>query len=166
MSRLARRAPAVRYPFGRSATLGVGLAVVLLASATGLVVWAFRGANASSTWVLIVVFLWFLALLGAFHFWSSQRVGILGWDGQSWTWETVVPKVETSVLSAPPQVFLDLQSHLWVSVVPMARVGVWVWLERSPHPERWMDLRRAVYSRAISGADSPDETAPASSRGA
>jgi hypothetical protein len=166
MNHLARRAPAVRYAFGRSTVLGMLLGGFLLASAAGLVVWTVQGANSSKNWVFIAACLWLTAAWGAFHFWSRQCAGILGWDGQAWTIEIVVPTVETLVLSAPPHVFIDLHSHLWVSADPMAGIDIWIWLQRSRQPERWMDLRRAVYSRAISGADNPDEIASASSRGA
>lgn len=70
----------------------------------------------------------------------------------------------SATLSSSPEILLDLQSYLWVHAIT-GRGHVWLWLERSAQPERWMDLRRAVYSRAKPGADNTDETAPAVSHG-
>ena len=50
------------------------------------------------------------------------------------------------------QVALDLQSHLLVRWQPEAGPVLWLWLERSRAPLAWGALRRAVYSRARTGA--------------
>ena len=145
---------------GRSTTLGLALAAIVLIGGAGLVMWALQGANASRAWIWIAAALWLAAALSALHFWVRQPVGVIAWDGQSWVLEVLFPAVETSVLPAPPQVFLDLQSHLWLFAAPTAQAGVWVWLERAGQPERWMDLRRAVYSRAAFSAGPAGKTAP------
>ena len=87
------------------------------------------------------------------------------WDGQTWTLVAPNSGAAWMALSGPPEVLLDLQSHLWLHVIPVGHRRTWLWLACSAQPERWLDLRRAVYSRARPGADNADETAPASSRG-
>jgi hypothetical protein len=85
---------------------------------------------------------------------------VLQFDGQAWTLgQTAKSFSGPLALSVPPEVLLDLQAHLWLRVVPIGHACQWLWLERSSQPERWMDLRRAVYSRARSGVDNADETA-------
>src|SRR5690606_17362221 len=97
------------------------------------------------------------------HFWWRQVSGWLRWDGQSWTLEPDSSHAAVLALTSAPEVLVDLQSCLWVSArLSSGRAHVWLWLDRSSQPERWMDLRRAVYSRARPGADKADETAPAS----
>jgi len=108
---------------------------------------------------------WLLAACGALHFWWHQLSGTIRWDGQSWAVADLSGGAVTA-LSGPPEILLDMQSHLWVIVSPAGRRRLWLWLERSSQPERWMDLRRAVYSRAKPGVDHADASAPASSRGA
>ena len=164
MNRLTRSAPAVRYSMWRSAGLGVALGLILLAGAAVLAAWAFWGAHSSLVNVITAACAWVIAAAGAFHFWLMQWVGMLCWDGRAWSVETPAPMSTSWALSESPEVFLDLQSHLWLRVSLSGSRGVWVWLQRSSQPERWLDLRRAVYSRARSGADNAVEKAPASSR--
>ena len=166
MSKSVRRAPAVLYPVGRSRFLGVCLLGLGLLGATVLLVWVLLGTRAETLGsVGVAASVWLVAIGGAFHFWRYQVQGFLRWDGQSWSLTGWPPEVESTALAAAPLVFLDLQTHLWVQVSPAGHRSIWLWLDRSSQPERWMDLRRAVYSRAKPGVD-PDATAPASSRGA
>ena len=162
----SKRPPPVVYPVQRSGALGSLLAAVVLTSGAGLCLWAWQGArNATGPAGFVAGGLWLLAATGALHFWRSQFCGILRWDGQSWILDPQITATAPLVLRAPPHVLLDLQSCLWVNVQWAARGRVWLWLEQSARPERWRDLRRAVYSRARPGADNADEPAPAISRG-
>jgi len=121
-----------------------------------------RGGSAT-----VAIGLWLLAAGSALHFWRCQTTGTIRWDGQSWAVaDRREPDADFIALSTTPQVLMDLQSHLWVHVAPTGRRGLWLWLERSSQPERWWDLRRAVYSRAKPGVEHADASAPASSRGA
>ena len=168
MSKLARNAPSVKYPFGRSRVLGSFIFAVGLLGAGAVATWAFLGTRAGSLWpVAIACGLWLASIAGALHFWHGQPVGIVHWNGQSW--EVALPdgphRERSWALSAGPGVFLDMQTHLWVHVSPAGRQGLWLWLSRSSQPERWLDLRRAVYSRAKPGGG-PDAIAPAGSHGA
>jgi len=49
-------------------------------------------------------------------------------------------------------VALDVQFSLLLYLAEANAARRWVWLDRSDMPERWQDLRRAVYSRAGSDA--------------
>ena len=159
MTQLSRRPPAVRYLLRRSRVLGVLLAALVLAGAFVLVAWVALGTRAAHPSILVALGLWVSALAGATHFWWSQPRGVLQFDGQIWMLNRVLPTSMPLALSAPPEVLLDLQGYLWVRALPVGHSPLWLWLERSSQPERWMDLRRAVYSRARSGVDNADETA-------
>ena len=169
MSKLARSAPPVQYPFRRSGLLGCILLAAAVLGAGVIAGWIVQGASRLSTlWpAALAIGLWAVAAVSAFLFWRAQPCGIVRWDGMVWA-VTGLPGLadgEARDLSGPPGVFMDVQSHLWVHVLPAGRRGLWLWLERSSQPERWMDLRRAVYSRAKPGVG-PDAIAPAGSRGA
>lgn len=154
----------MRYPLRRSAALGIALALILLAGAGVGGAWAWQGAHSFAVGVMATACLWMLVAAAAFHFWLKQWVGMLCWDGQAWALQTTTPDGTSWALSEAPEVFLDLQTHVWLCVSCVGHRRVWVWLERASQPERWLDLRRAVYSRATPGADNADENAPASSR--
>ncbi|MCW5220612.1 hypothetical protein [Verminephrobacter aporrectodeae] len=164
MTRLARRPPPVQYPLQRSAVLGRVLAFSLLTGAAVLAGWVLLGAGSSWGLTLAAGCLWLLAVAGAWHFWHDQFSGAMRWDGQAWALEELTPRGRSWPLEGPPEVLLDMQTQLWVCVSPVGRSRIWLWLERSWQPERWMDLRRAVYSRASPDAGNADETAAAGSR--
>lgn len=133
-----------------------------------MVGWAAMGAGGGLSWsVALGAAVWVAAIFGATHFWRGQLCGALCWDGQDWSVEDARhPAGGPVVLASSPEVLLDVQSHLWLRLVFRQRRPCWMWVQRSSQPERWMDLRRAVYSRAKPGVDHADESAPASSRGA
>ncbi|MBT9514001.1 MAG: hypothetical protein IV104_16805 [Acidovorax sp.] len=165
MTRLARCPPAVQYPLRRSLALGAVLVGLLLAGAGVLAAWVLGGVRSPLVVGTAAAGLWLTAAACALHFWLRQFVGVLRWDGQAWTQEGGPEGKIFWALSRPPEVILDLQTHLWVRAFPLGHRGIWLWLERSSQPERWMDMRRAVYSRAKPGADNADETALASTVG-
>lgn len=143
------------------------MAVLLGVGAAGLCGWISRGAGGapSAAAALAALGLWLVAALCALHLWWNQFSGALRWDGQFWALETGQPGSTPQPLSVAPEVLVDLQSRLWVYVRFSERGHTWLWLDAASQPERWMDLRRAVYSRARPGADNADETAPASRHG-
>ena len=160
MTLLSRRAPSVQYPLRRSRVLGALLLALLFTGAGVVAAWVSSGARDVVLSAAVALGLWLSAAAGAVHFWWSQPRGVLQFDGQAWTLgQTAKSFSGPLALSVPPEVLLDLQAHLWVRIVPIGHSSQWLWLERSSQPERWMDLRRAVYSRARSGADNADETA-------
>jgi hypothetical protein len=69
---------------------------------------------------------------------------VLDFDGSRWSirgaggWQ-----------AAGARVALDGQSWLLVRMTEPGGACRWVWLERRTMPERWQNLRRAVYSRPI-----------------
>ena len=165
MISLARTPPAVRYPLWRSRALGWGLLAALALAALVLLAGVLSGAGAMrGVFAAVAAALWLVAGAGALHFWWRQPRGWLCWNGHAWTLAER-PGGPAVALESPPEVALDLQSHLWLRLKPMARPCAWAWLERSHEPGRWLDLRRAVYSRARPGAANADTSAPAAAVG-
>ena len=166
MTRVLRRPPPVAYVLRRSAALAAVLASLLLVGFGALALWSVQGTGLSYWPMFVGWALWGLAVAMALQCWRSQFCGVLRWDGLHWQLDTLQPHGVPRALSRAPDVLVDVQTHLWVCGTPEGHGRIWLWLERSSQPERWMDLRRAVYSRARPGADNADETAPANSRGA
>lgn len=167
MGKLLQTAPAVLYPVTRSRVFGALLVLVGLLGSAALVAWFAKGGHAAvpTRWVAAGA-LGLAGAGGAMHFWYRQFTGAIRWDGQIWALVESPAQDDALPLEGSPQVFLDLQSHLWVHVRTEGhRRIIWLWLEQRTQPERWLDLRRAVYSRAKPGVD-PDASAPAGSRGA
>ena len=166
MSSTSRLPPAVQYPVRRSRALGLLLSAVLLVGTAVLAGWFFFGVRAAFRWPVWAAggFL-LIAAGGALHFWLAQLVGVLRWDGHTWTLEVPGAHVASMPLPEAPEVLVDVQSHLWLHAVVVGRGRIWLGLERSAGPERWLDLRRAVYSRAIPGVDNNDATAAVTHRG-
>lgn len=156
----------MHYPVRRSRALALVLSAVLLVGTAVLAGWLFFGVHGVSRWpVWAGAGLWLIAAGGALHFWTAQFVGHLRWDGESWMLEVLGARASSMPLAEAPEVLLDVQSHLWLHASVVGRGRIWLWLERSAGPERWLDLRRAVYSRARPGVDHNDVTAPATHRG-
>ena len=164
MRRLARSAPAVQYPLRRSLALAVVLGCLLCIGAGSLAAWLVQGAPRHQGVAIAASGVWLVTAACALQFWWQQCAGTLSWDGAVWVLDDGRGNGEPRALDGPPTVYLDLQSHLWVCASLRGNPRVWLWIERSYLPERWMDLRRAVYSRAKPGAPSADATAPAHSR--
>ncbi len=141
-------APFVRYPVARSSTLGSCLAGIAALNAVVLAAWALGDAAKTPLHLGMAVLVWLMGALCAWHFWARSFIGELVWSGQSWNME--------SLLSIQPvlalEVHLDLQAFLWLRLHRPGLRPQWVWLERRTAPERWLDLRRAVYSRPKPGA--------------
>ncbi len=165
MNPTARRAPAVRFPVQRSRTVGGVLAAIALAAGAVLAVWLGMGAGQGAVPAMAGAVAWLAAAGGAWHWWRRQPSGVLYWDGGQWVLDSLLPGQPPVLLKGAPEVQWDLQSHLWVCVHGTSgRSRVWLWLERRHQPERWADLRRAVYSRAGAGTASAGEFAPIRSR--
>jgi len=137
-------APSVSYPVGRSFFPALALAALWLLGAAATAAWAWQ-AGVSTAARLLAGAVLALAGLGALGFWRRMPEGELAWDGERWTWPSGA--AGEGVLA----VGLDLQRALllrWQG----GRAAQWLWLERSRAPQRWDDLRRAVYSRATPDA--------------
>jgi len=151
-------APPVAYPLGRSHFQAGALAGLWLAGLLVTLMWWLAAPRPD--WRLAAAT---VAMLGAgalaWRGWSHAPVGQLHWDGQVWLWESPSYQSGTPVLRL--SVALDLQRLLLLRVENSDRATLWLWAHRSAMPERWLDLRRAVYSRRKGWppAISPDATA-------
>lgn len=76
--------------------------------------------------------------------WNNAPTGQLAWDGQCWRWES--PGYQTGLAEQQLSVIADFQHLLLLRIENQAHASLWLWLERAAMPERWLDLRRAVYS--------------------
>ncbi|MFN7856152.1 MAG: hypothetical protein ACK5OA_06160 [Acidovorax sp.] len=153
-----KSAPSVVYPVRRSAALAWIIGVILLAAAAAITLWALSDRTAHAgryAWVWLAAAAWVLAAMGALHFWLHQFRGDLVWDGAGWLLQSAGAGQydrRSGALKGRPQPLIDLQSHLWVALTAADHQRIWIWLERAHDPQRWIDLRRAVYSRAASGS--------------
>ena len=144
-------APSVSYPVGRSRDAGRLLMAVWTAGAccAGVVCWqigvdGWRGAT-------LVCCVLSAALAGGVQHWR-QNPGELRFDGRDWQMSGAATLSEARLWPA-----LDLQSLMLVRLAAPKQCTRWQWLERRSAPDQWLDLRRAVYSRA----PSPDPDGPA-----
>jgi hypothetical protein len=80
----------------------------------------------------------------AYKGWKSAPVGQLTWDGQCWRWEGT--GYLTGVAEQKLTVIVDFQNLLLLRLENPAYAHLWLWAERRVRPERWLDLRRAVYA--------------------
>lgn len=137
-------APSVSYPVGRS-LLEAGVVVTLaLAAAAGLAGWAALAAPGTAA-VLLAVMPALCAAAWALAGWWRTRPRRLAWDGQGWL-------LDGAALSRLDRV-ADLQAVLLLRCRRAGGGSDWIWAEGHADPAHWLDLRRAVYSRAT--PDSP-----------
>jgi toxin CptA len=139
----AHNAPPVVYPLGRS-RIQAGFLLGL---------W-FSGVLLAASWFLTIPRLdWRLAAVcvcsllsgwAALSSWKNAPVGKLAWDGQSWRWES--PGYQTGIAEQQLFVLADLQHLMLLRIENQAQASLWLWMERNAMPDRWLDLRRAVYS--------------------
>ena len=141
-------APSVQYPVGRSRFLVAGVVVLWLLGAFAAVgqVWQTGGLGGR---VLLTGGSVLLAGAVAWGFLRKTPVGALRWDGEAWYWlpAALTPGACSEPLSTPPQVSLDLQRVLLLSLNARGQRACWLCLERSQSPARWDDLRRAVFAQ-------------------
>ena len=76
--------------------------------------------------------------------WSHTPSGQLAWNGDAWRWES--SSYQTGSTEQELSVIADFQGALLLRLENQTGAGLWLWAEKSGMPERWMDLRRAVYS--------------------
>lgn len=85
-----------------------------------------------------------LAGLASRTTWNNLPGGQLAWDGDVWRWES--PGYQTGEGEHALSVIADFQQRLLLRLENQAGASLWLWVEQSVMPERWLDLRRAVYS--------------------
>ena len=96
--------------------------------------------------ISLVAVLVLVAGFAALYGWRNSPAGNLAWDGQSWRWES--PGYQTGVAEQQLSVLADFQNVLLLRIQNQAQASLWLWVERKAFPERWPDLRRAVFSQA------------------
>ena len=142
----ARHSPVVHYPLQRPVLLWRIWKWAAVLSAAVLLMWLWRGAGES--WGLpasVGAASWTLAVWAVRHSLLRWPQGYLHWDGKFWM--LVRDEASSSVL-ASLQVIADMQQLLVLRLEPQQGRACHVLLEKKWAPERWLDLRRAVYSSA------------------
>lgn len=117
-------------------------------SPSGVMLWQ-NGAIAAS-WVFAAACVW--------QFWNRLEAGLLDWNGLSWHWVTVAQAGDDasqrgeSVGSADQKgvisVRFDGRRCMLIKLEMTVGQARWLWLEQGFVPQRWHDVRRALYSRA------------------
>ncbi|MDB5845818.1 MAG: hypothetical protein JWP79_3128 [Polaromonas sp.] len=140
---IRHNAPPVVYPLGRSSFLGSLLLGLWLAGFFSVMLWCHF--TKPMDWRMTLAFLCVAgAGIAAGTSWKNMLGGQLAWNGQVWRWESAgylsgAAEHEVSVIA-------DFQNMLLLRLENQARAGLWLWVEQGAMPERWLDLRRAVYS--------------------
>jgi toxin CptA len=136
-------APSVVYPLGRSRFQGQILLVLWLVALATIGLWM---AHAQAWgWrhglgVLALVLAGAAALMG----WKNSPVGQLAWDGQTWHWES--RGYQAGAAEHDVSVVCDFQSFMLLRIDNPDQARLWLWAERTMFADRWLDMRRAVYS--------------------
>lgn len=140
-------APSVSYPVGRSrdASLLLGALWAVGACCAGAALYPF--AHMGWRQVFLVASVVMTATAARRTLGPALALDLV-FDGQDWSLSGQdVRKV------ARLSVLLDLQFLMLVRLDEPAQRARWLWLERRARPERWQDLRRAVFSHALSSSD-------------
>ena len=153
-------APPVVYPLERSFFLGTLLLVLWFAGLLALLLW-FHSISRLD-WRIGVAFSAVLgAGLAARTGWSHMPSGQLAWSGETWRWES--PSYQTGSTEQALSVIADFQQMLLLRLENQTGASLWLWLERSAMPDRWLDLRRAIYSPHRSPAARQHDLLPGNS---
>lgn len=139
----SHNAPSVVYPLGHSRFHGYFLLCLWLTGSLLTLLWIY-GSHAFDWRVYLALTTVMLAGAVAYKGWKSTPVGQLTWDGQCWRWEGT--GYLTGVTEQKLTVIVDFQSLLLLRLENPAYAHLWLWAERRVLPERWLDLRRAVYA--------------------
>lgn len=144
-------APPVVYPLGRSRFLGGLLLVLWLAGLLVLLLWFY--VTRQLDWRMVLALATVLgAGMAARTGWNNAPAGQLAWNGEVWRWES--SSYQTGIAEYELVVIADFQHRLLLRLENQAHAWLWLWVERKALPERWLDLRRAVYSPYKSSATS------------
>jgi hypothetical protein len=137
-------APPVVYPLGRSRFQGRALLLLWLVGLGVTALWWVTGARPGWRLALGAVAV-LVSGAAALRAWKHCPVGQLHWDGQVWRWESQGYQAGTLVRHL--SVALDFQHVLLLRLENHDGATLWLWAQRASMPERWLELRRAVYSR-------------------
>ena len=87
---------------------------------------------------------------------TSSGEGHIAWDGALWHSEGLNHPTPAGANAAfDLHVIVDLQVALLLRLADAQHRPRWLWVSRKRCPERWLDLRRAVYGPARSAALTP-----------
>ncbi len=153
-----QNAPSVVYPVGRCVFYALLLAIIgLLSAAVGTLFLLGFAQRSDHSWrwapVLAWVLLWMVWVAVAVTSWLRSLQGTLKWDANmvrdeggagAWLWSDLSSS-EPLALSKVERV-LDLQNKILLRFRSVSTGQRWIWVERSGHPARWNDLRRALVS--------------------
>ena len=131
-------APSVSYPVGRSRMARGLLLGIWCLGAAGLAAWCLQFSGAAWRTALLALTL----LVAGMAAWRAAQLGEgaeLQWDGQHWSCAG-----SRQLSAARASIHLDFQALMLVRLYEPGRAAVWLWLERTSWPSRWLDLRRAL----------------------
>lgn len=140
----AHNAPPVVYPLGRSRFLGAFLLGLWLCGLLLTLLWFFQTTRQPDWRIALALLCVAGAGAAAYTGWRNAPAGRLAWDGQVWRWES--PGYQAGAAEYELSVLADFQRALLLRLENQAHARLWLWVERRGMPERWLDLRRAVYS--------------------
>jgi toxin CptA len=139
----AHNAPPVVYPLGRSRFQSRLLLGFWLAGLLAVSLWVYIAQQVD--WRTVFAFIAVLATgIAAYIGTKNSPIGQLAWDGEVWRWETL--SYQAGIAEYELSVIADFQHRLLLRLQNQAHAKLWLWVERQAAPERWLDLRRAVYS--------------------
>lgn len=136
------------------------MGILLLGAITaGVFGYLTHGSSGAMLWQKgVIAASWMFAAAGVWQFLNQLEPGLLDWNGQSWHWVTVAQADDDSsqrvglVGSANQKgvisVRFDGQRCMLIKLDMSTGQARWLWLEQGFAPQRWHDVRRAVYSRA------------------
>ncbi len=136
-------APPVIYPVGRSRFHACLLLGLWLAGAVVTLLWTQSAVLAPGGALLAGLLVLCLAGL-AFRVWIQAPEGQLAWDGEVWRWQSA--SYQAGEATYRLTVGTDLQRVLLLRLENSDRASLWLWVDAARQPDRWLDLRRAVYS--------------------
>jgi toxin CptA len=139
----AHNAPPVVYPLGHSRFQVRLLLGLWLAGLLAVLFWIYIAQQVDWRTVSALAAV-LLAGVAAYTGTKSAPVGQLAWDGEVWRWETL--SYQAGIAEYEVSVVADFQHRLLLRLQNQAHSKWWLWVERQAAPERWLDLRRAVYS--------------------
>lgn len=155
-------APSVEYPVGRCRFQARVLWGVWFAAALASAAWAWPAARPTGHLALAAFVLTASAGL-SWRSWRTTPSGHLAWDGSTWQWK---PCEGACVQPGTVRAHWHGQRCLLLEFMPFATAQrwtgrwwagpIWLWLVSSSAPERWLDMRRAVYSRPGRSSSAPN----------
>jgi hypothetical protein len=111
--------------------------ILLGAGGVALLGWWFEGAGASVPRAGLAGLVWLVAARLVWHSWVYTVTSTWHWNGVLWR----LVRADAGFGELP------LEGILWVCMQKRSGRRNWLRLERRDAPQRWSDLRRAVYSR-------------------